>query len=113
MQATCFAPLVLLEVNFLIIFVADLKYEAFCSFTQFSGTFFLPLKTNHKLCPSVLECSHSVFLPSEEKCKQKTPRSRVLPEKLKCPKLLKKFSAFYGTRRFITAFTRARHQYIS
>jgi hypothetical protein len=32
-----------------------------------------------------------------------TPWSRVLPEKLKRPKLLKKFPAFYGTRRFITA----------
>jgi hypothetical protein len=37
-----------------------------------------------------------------------TPWSRVLPEKLKRPKLLKKFPAFYRTRRFITAFTRAR-----
>jgi hypothetical protein len=35
-----------------------------------------------------------------------TPWSRVLPEKLKRPELLKKFPAFYGTRRFITAFTR-------
>jgi hypothetical protein len=39
-----------------------------------------------------------------------TPWSRVLPEKLKRPKLLKKFPAFYGTRRFITAFTRTRLQ---
>jgi hypothetical protein len=38
-----------------------------------------------------------------------TPWSRVLPEKLKRPELLKKFPAFYGARRFITAFTRARH----
>jgi hypothetical protein len=37
-----------------------------------------------------------------------TPWSRVLPEKLKRPKLLVKFPAFYGTRRFITAFTTAR-----
>jgi hypothetical protein len=36
-----------------------------------------------------------------------TPWSRVLPE------LLKKFPAFYGTRRFITAFTRARHLSLS
>jgi hypothetical protein len=36
-----------------------------------------------------------------------TPRSRVFPEKLKRPELPKKFPAFYGTRRFITAFTRA------
>jgi hypothetical protein len=33
-----------------------------------------------------------------------TPWSRVLPEKLKCPKLLKKFATFYGTQRFITVF---------
>jgi hypothetical protein len=30
-----------------------------------------------------------------------TPWSRVLPEKLKRPGLLKKFPAFYGTQRFI------------
>jgi hypothetical protein len=42
-----------------------------------------------------------------------TPWSRVLPEKLKRPKLLKKFPAFYRTRRFITAFTRARHLSLS
>ena len=33
----------------------------------------------------------------------------VLPEKLTGPQLVKKFPAFYGTRRFITAFTKARH----
>jgi hypothetical protein len=38
-----------------------------------------------------------------------TPWSRVLPEKLKRPELLKKFPTFYGTRRFITVFTRASH----
>jgi hypothetical protein len=42
-----------------------------------------------------------------------TPWSRVLPEWLKRPELLKKFPAFYGTRRFITAFTRARHLSLS
>jgi hypothetical protein len=42
-----------------------------------------------------------------------TPWSIVLPEKLKRPELLKKFTAFYGTRRFITAFTRARHLSLS
>jgi len=36
------------------------------------------------------------------------PWSRVL-EKLTGPQLVKKFPAFYGTRRFITAFTSARH----
>jgi hypothetical protein len=38
-----------------------------------------------------------------------TPWSRVLLEKLIGSKLVKKFPAFYGTRRFITAFTTARH----
>ena len=37
-----------------------------------------------------------------------TPWSRVLFEKLAGLQLVKKFPAFYGTRRFITAFTRAR-----
>jgi hypothetical protein len=42
-----------------------------------------------------------------------TPLSRGLPEKLTVPKLVKKFPAFYGTRRFITVFTAARHLYLS
>jgi len=36
-----------------------------------------------------------------------TPLSTVLLEKLTGSQLVKKFYAFYGTRRFITAFTRA------
>jgi hypothetical protein len=39
--------------------------------------------------------------------------SRVLPEKLTGPQLVKKFLAFYVTRRFITAFTRACHLFLS
>ena len=35
--------------------------------------------------------------------------SRVLLEKLTGPELVKKFPAFYGNRKFITAFTSARH----
>ena len=42
-----------------------------------------------------------------------TPWSRVLPEKLSSSQLVKKFPAFYGTRKFITAFTRARHLFLS
>jgi hypothetical protein len=38
-----------------------------------------------------------------------TPWSRVLLEKLAGFKLLNIFPAFYGTRKFITAFTSARH----
>ena len=37
------------------------------------------------------------------------PWSRVLLETLTCFQLVKKFLAFYGIRRFITAFTSARH----
>jgi len=36
-----------------------------------------------------------------------TPCSTVLPKKLTASLLLKKFPAFYGTGRFITAFTNA------
>ena len=50
------------------------------------------------------ESSHTYLL---------TPWSRVLPEMLKRPKLLKKFPAFYGTRKFITVFTTARHLSLS
>jgi hypothetical protein len=39
--------------------------------------------------------------------------SRVLLEKLTGSQLIKKFSAFYGTRRFITEFTSARHLSLS
>jgi hypothetical protein len=38
-----------------------------------------------------------------------TPWSRVILEKLTGLQLVKKFSAFYGTRRFLTALTSARH----
>ena len=42
-----------------------------------------------------------------------TPCSRVLLEKLTGLQLVKKFPAFYGTRRFNTAFTSARHLSLS
>jgi len=42
-----------------------------------------------------------------------TPWSRVLLEQLTGSRLLNKFSAFYGTRSFITAFTCARHLSLS
>jgi len=42
-----------------------------------------------------------------------TPWSRVLLEKLTVSQLAKKFPAFYGTRKFITAFTSARHLSLS
>jgi hypothetical protein len=42
-----------------------------------------------------------------------TPRGRVLLEKITGSQLVKKFPAFYGTRRFITTFTSARHLSLS
>jgi len=55
--------------------------------------------------------------PSLIKCLQiflwLTPCSRVLPEKLEVLRLVKKLPAFYGTRRFITAFTRTRQLSLS
>ena len=42
-----------------------------------------------------------------------TPRSRILLEKLTSSQLVKKFPAFYGIRKFITAFTTARHLSLS
>jgi hypothetical protein len=42
-----------------------------------------------------------------------TPWSRILLEKLTGLQLVKKFPTFYGTRRFITAVTSARHLSLS
>jgi hypothetical protein len=42
-----------------------------------------------------------------------TPWSRVLLEKLAGLQPIKKFPAFYGTRRFLTALTSARHETLS
>ena len=42
-----------------------------------------------------------------------TPWNRALLEKLTNFQLVKKFSAFYGTWRFITTFTSARHLFLS
>jgi len=42
-----------------------------------------------------------------------SPRSGVLPEQLTGSQPVQKFSAIYGTRRFITAFTSARHLSLS
>jgi hypothetical protein len=44
---------------------------------------------------------------------QLIPWSERLHEKLRSPQLLKKFPTFYGTPRFITAFTTARHWSLS
>jgi hypothetical protein len=49
----------------------------------------------------------------EGKIEKKTPWSRVLLEKLTGPQLVKKFPAFYGTRRSTTAFISTNHLALS
>jgi hypothetical protein len=44
---------------------------------------------------------------------ESSPWSRFLLEKLAVPQLIKKFPAFYGSIRFITVFTKARHLSLS
>jgi len=44
---------------------------------------------------------------------QLTPYSRVSPEKLTGHHIVKKFPAFYGTRRYVTTFTNDRHLSLS
>jgi hypothetical protein len=45
--------------------------------------------------------------------RQTTPGNRVLPEKLKVVRLVKKFPAFYGNGIVITVFIRTRHWSLS
>ena len=68
----------------------------------------------HKLTPfPTKENNCEDALNDHMTCLLITPWSRVLLEKLTALKLVKKFPAFYGTRRFITTFTSARHLYLS
>jgi hypothetical protein len=45
----------------------------------------------------------------QRNCLLSTPWIRILPEELPLAQLVKKFPAFYATRKFITVFTIARH----
>ena len=65
-----------------------------------------PVATYRLRCPSSLSLLHR---PSYSL----TPRSRVLLKKLTGSQLVKKFPAFYATRRLITSFTSARHLSLS
>jgi hypothetical protein len=49
----------------------------------------------------------------QDNTKNRTPCSTVLIEKLTGSQLVKKFPTFYGTRRFITKYTSARHLSLS
>ena len=60
--------------------------------------------SNIKICGTSVIKPHTYLL---------TPWCRVLLEKLTGLQLVKKFPAFYGTRRFITALTSVRHLSLS
>ena len=69
--------------------------------------------------PITATYNETVYFPEPERNSQTrrlylltyflTPWSRALPDKLTSSQLVKKFSAFYGTRRFITVYKSARH----
>ena len=61
--------------------------------------------TWHELVMAQINCSFPLYFLTS----LLIPWCRYLPEKLTGLHLVKKLSAFYGTRRFITAFTSARH----
>jgi hypothetical protein len=64
----------------------------------------------HEDCGNGFQCAASCFLYRNWDANfLLTPWNRVLLEKLTIFQLLKKFPAFYRTRRFITAFTSASH----
>ena len=77
--------------------------------------------TLHEDIHTFLIISHSILLTmrnfSNNSCREKqyllTPWCRVLIEKLTGLQLVKKFPAFYGTRRFITALTSVLHLSLS
>ena len=62
------------------------------------------------MAPRYLE---NLCIPAPKLTYLLTPWSRVLLEKLTGLQLVNKFPAFYGTRRFITALTSARHLSLS
>jgi hypothetical protein len=61
---------------------------------------------------AMLEMGCQTALSSKQKALF-TPWNRALLEKLTVSQLVKKFPTFYGTRRFIIAFTSARHLSLS
>ena len=66
-----------------------------------------------KSIKKVAACGNVVILVHWNAWVACTPWCRVLLEKLTGLQLVKKFPAFHGTRRFITALTRVRHMSLS
>ena len=76
------------------------------------------LGSQSSFCPSFFNGSHPdvfalTYLLTYLLTNLLTPWCRVLLEKLTDSKQVKKFPAFHGTRRFITAFTSVRHLSLS
>ena len=77
------------------------------------------VRTPHSSIHSILWIQNLVELADVASCLTYlltyllTLRCRVLLEKLTCLQLVKKFPAFHGTRRFITALTSVRHLSLS
>ena len=69
--------------------------------------------TKKKYVENVFKVKHMTFERVNSFVYLLTPWSRVLLEKLASLQLVKKFPAFYGTRRFLTALTSARHLSLS
>jgi len=72
---------------------------------------------SQQVCAHTFQCEYR-FISLSSPCFQwhtylLTPWCRVLLEKLTGLQLVKKFPAFYGTRRFITALTTVRHLSLS
>jgi hypothetical protein len=85
------------------IFVQNMRHN-FKQFSSISCSFLSHVLTNRSV-PSnsaVLVMYHLL-----------TPCSTVLLENLTYSQVVKKFPAFYGTRRFITVFASARHLFLS
>ena len=80
-------------------------YISFCKFTNSASWF--------NLQPGVIRVEPRLIHLNRIICNLLTPYSRVLLEKLTGWQLVKKFPAFYGTRRFITAFTSVHHLSLS
>ena len=76
----------------------------------------LKARTTFSFCPTLLTIVVGFRLPAAQYLLTYyllTPCSRVLLQKLTGFQLVKKFPAFYGTQKFITAFTSARHLSLS
>ena len=86
------------------------------------ATFLLSLRLYYQLSPckcirrprlvQIKDCTHTQTL-TRDTAYLLTPWCRVLPEQLTDLQLVKKFPAFHGTRRFITALTSVRQLSLS